>query len=170
MTTGSLWAALENSSLGSTIASNEWMFPTIETVHVIAIVTVIGAIAMMDLRLLGLTSGSKSVHAMAHDTLPLTWVAFALAVITGGLLFISKAQSYMVNPYFLWKMALMAAAGINMAAFHRTVAKGMDQWGKPGSIIPLDAKLSATLSLALWMLIPFCGRIVGFTLGVYYTV
>ena len=168
MTTGSLWATLENSGLGSTIASNEWMFPTIETIHVIAIVTVIGVIAVMDLRLLGLTSGTKTIAAMERDTLPLTWIAFAVAVVTGTLLFISKAQSYTVNPYFLWKLVFMALAGVNMLFFHTRLSKGIESWGVPGGAIPLNAKLSATLSLLLWMLIPFCGRIVGFTLGTYY--
>ncbi|MGZ3173370.1 MAG: DUF6644 family protein [Croceibacterium sp.] len=168
MITGSLWATLENSTLGSTIASNEWMFPTIETFHVIAIVTVIGVIAVMDLRLLGFTSGSKSIAAMERDTLPLTWIAFAIAVVTGTLLFVSKAQSYTVNPYFIWKLVFMALAGVNMLVFHRHFSKGIERWGVPGGVIPIGAKMSATLSLLLWMIIPFCGRIVGFTLGTYY--
>lgn len=153
--------------MGTTIASSEWMFPTIETIHVIAIVTVIGAIAMMDLRLLGLTSGGRTVRALAHDTLPVTWVAFALAAITGLLLFVSKASTYMVNPYFLWKMGLMALAGVNMAVFHRYLSQGMDSWGEPDAAVPLNVKLAGALSLALWMVIPFCGRVIGFTLGVY---
>jgi hypothetical protein len=163
----SIWKGLENSALGTTIASSEWMFPTLETIHVIAIVTVIGAIAMMDMRLLGLTSGNRAVRALAHDTLPVTWVAFALAAVTGSLLFASKATTYMVNPYFLWKLAFMVLAGLNMVFFHRYVAKGMDSWGAPGTAIPLSAKLSGLLSLGLWMIIPFCGRVIGFTLGVY---
>lgn len=168
MVTGPLWRALENSNLGTTIASSEWMFPTIETIHVISIVTVIGCIAALDLRLLGVTSGSKSVQAMEHDTLPIIWIAFAIALVSGGLLFVSKATSYMVNPYFLIKDALMVVAGLNMAAFHFYFSKGIGQWGKPGGAAPLNAKLSATLSLLLWMAIPFCGRVIGFTLGVYY--
>jgi hypothetical protein len=167
MSTESIWLKLENSTMGTTIASSEWMFPTIETIHVIAIVTVIGAIAMMDLRLLGLTSGRRTVRALAHDTLPVTWVAFALAAISGLLLFVSKASTYMVNPYFLWKMGLMALAGVNMLIFHRYLSRGMDSWGEPGAAVPLNAKLAGALSLALWMVIPFCGRVIGFTLGVY---
>lgn len=168
MISGSLWQQIEGSAFGSTIASSEWMFPTFETIHVIAIVTVIGCIAAMDLRLLGITSGTKSVQAMERDTLPITWIAFAIALISGGLLFASKASSYMANPYFLWKTALMIAAGVNMAVFHRYFSKDIDRWGQPGGAIPLNAKLSATLSLALWMVIPFLGRVIGFTLGVYY--
>ncbi len=166
--TGPVWRALENSTLGTTIASSEWMFPTIETIHVIAIVTVIGTIAAMDLRLLGLTSRGKSVRAMEHDTLPITWAAFAVALVSGSLLFVSKATSYMVNPYFLIKDALLVAAFFNMLAFHFYVSKDVDHWGQPGGAIPLGAKLSGILSLLLWIAIPFCGRVVGFTLGVYY--
>jgi hypothetical protein len=168
MISNGIWQTIESSAFSSTIASSEWMFPTIETIHVIAIVTVIGAIAMMDMRLLGLASANRTVRALADDTLPVTWTAFALAVVTGLLLFVSKATSYMVNPYFLWKFAFMAAAGINMAVFHRYVAKGMDDWGAPGHAVPLNAKLAGSLSLALWIAIPFCGRVIGFTLGVYY--
>ena len=83
---GPLWRSLENSTLGTTIAGSEWMFPTLETIHVIAIVTVIGCVAAMDLRLLGITSRGKSVQAMERDTLPLTWIAFAVALVSGGLL------------------------------------------------------------------------------------
>ena len=165
---GPLWRALENSTLGTTIARSDWMFPTLETIHVISIVTVIGCVAAMDLRLLGITSRGKSVQATEHDTLPIVWIAFAIALVTGSLLFVSKATSYMVNPYFLTKDALMVLAGLNMLAFHFYFSKDIDHWGRPGGAIPMGAKLSATLSLLLWMAIPFCGRVIGFTLGVYY--
>ena len=164
----SIWQSLEFSSFGSTVASSEWMFPTIETVHVFSIVTVIGCIAIMDMRLMGLNAGNRSVLALERDTIPLTWIAFAIAAITGTLLFVSKATSYMANPYFLWKIGLMALAGVNMAIFHRFASKDVAQWGKPGGTIPLAAKLSGLTSLALWIVIPLLGRIVGFTLGTYY--
>ena len=163
-----IWQNIEFSSLGTTIAESLWMFPTIETVHVFAIVTVIGAIVIMDLRLLGVAGMQKAVKAMEHDTIPVTWIAFGVAVITGLLLFVSKASTYMANPYFIWKMILLALAGINMAVFHRLVSKDVNQWGAPGMPTPGAAKLSALLSLAFWIIIPYCGRVIGFTLGVYY--
>ncbi len=81
-----LFVNIENSAFSSAIASSEWMFPTIETVHVFAIVTVIGTIAIMDLRLLGLTSRGRTVKAVEQDTIPVTWIGFGLAVLTGILL------------------------------------------------------------------------------------
>lgn len=168
MANPTIWQNLEGSALGTRIAGSEWMFPTIETIHVFALVTVIGCIAIMDMRLLGLNSTSRTVRALEKDTISLTWAAFLVAVISGLLMFVSKATSYMANPYFLWKMGLMVLAGINMAIFHRVVSKGVADWGQPGAAIPLAAKVSGLASLALWAAIPFLGRIVGFTLGVYY--
>ncbi len=74
----------------------------------------------------------------------------------------------MANPYFLWKMGLMLLAGVNMAIFHRILSKNISDWDAPGAAAPAAAKIAGLLSLLLWIVIPFCGRAVGFTLGVYY--
>ncbi|MBO9575348.1 MAG: hypothetical protein J7494_06410 [Sphingobium sp.] len=161
-----LWQALEGSRTATAIASGEYAFPLIETFHVFAIVTVFGTIAIMDLRLLGLTSMGWSISSVSRDTLKLTWGAFLIAVVTGCLMFVSKATTYMINPYFLWKMALIALAGVNMAVLHLTTWKTIGSWDK-GTAIPAAAKVSGALSLAFWIIVIFCGRFIGFTLGVY---
>lgn len=162
-----IWESIEYSSLGITIAESTWMFPTIETLHVIALVTVIGTIALVDLRLVGVKGHALRVSQLAKDTLPWTWGAFALAAITGGLLFISKASSYMINPYFLWKMGLMALAGLNMLYFHMTTWRTVEHWELDPSF-PAMAKLAGWLSLLFWLGVVFCGRLIGFTLGIYF--
>ncbi len=160
------WQSLEMSPVGDFIATSEWAFPTLETIHVIALVTVFGSIAMMDLRLLGLVSRNTPVTAVSRETLPFTWTAFILALITGSLLFVSKASYYMVNPYFLTKMGLIALAGINMAILHTGAWKTVTKWDV-GNAIPTSVKVAAGLSLAFWVLVLFCGRVIGFTLGIY---
>jgi hypothetical protein len=162
-----LWERIEYSSLGITIAESTWMFPTIETLHVIALVTVIGTIAIVDLRLIGVASRGHRVSLLAKDTLPLTWIAFALAAITGGLLFVSKASSYMVNPYFLWKLVLLALAGLNMMYLHLTTWRTVEHW-EVDPTFPAAAKVAGWLSLIFWVGVVFCGRMIGFTLGVFY--
>jgi hypothetical protein len=163
----SFWQSLENSGLAQSIAMGEWAFPIIETFHVIAITTVVGTIAIMDLKLLGLTSPKWSMISVEKDTLKLTWMAFVVAVITGLLMFISKATTYMVNPYFIWKMFLILAAGINMAIFHRGVWQNVASWDSNVAAIPANAKVAAVLSLVFWIIVVFCGRFIGFTLGAY---
>lgn len=162
----SLWHSIEYSDFGQSIASSEVAFPLIETFHVFAIVTVIGTIAIMDLRLLGLTSKRWTASSVSKDTLWLTWGAFVMAAITGLLMFISKASTYMVNPYFLVKMAMIAAAGVNMALLHRGPWKAIGSWDSAVAV-PANVRLSATLSLIFWVVVIFCGRFIGFTLGVY---
>ena len=161
-----LWQALEASSLGQYVASSSWAFPTIETIHVIAIVTVVGSILIVDLRLLGLASNESRVTELSNDTLPWTWGAFALAMISGSLLFISKATTYMVNPYFLWKMVLILLAGVNMGVFHLFTWRTVKLWDTHPSA-PLAAKIAGGLSLGFWVAVVFVARAIGFTLDKY---
>lgn len=161
-----IWESIQYSPLGIYIAESLWAFPTIETVHVIALVTVLGTLLVMDLRLLGLASSNVAVTRMSKDTLPWTWGAFVLAAITGTLLFASKASTYMVNPYFLVKMSLIVVAGLNMLYFHFKVYKTVENWDESPHI-PSGAKWAAAMSLIFWLVIVFCGRAIGFTLGIY---
>lgn len=166
MNLAALWQTFETSALGDFVATSGWAFPTIESLHVIAIVTVVGCIAIMDLRLLGFASGNRAVSAVSEDTLKWTWLAFGLAVLTGLLLFVSRARSYVINPYFLWKMGLLLLAGLNMAIFHLSTWRTVRAWDASPAI-PRAAKVAGALSLAFWVVIVFCGRVIGFTLGIY---
>nr|WP_166179392.1 DUF6644 family protein [Altererythrobacter segetis] len=161
-----IWERIEFSSLGTTIAESTWMFPTLETLHVIALVSVLGTIFVVDLRMLGWTSNKFAVTAVAKDTLPWTWGAFVLAAITGGLLFISKASSYVGNPYFLWKMGMMALAGLNMMYFHFMTWRTVEHWDRDASM-PVAVKVAAALSIVFWLAVVFFGRAIGFTLGIF---
>ena len=162
-----LWQGLENSSLGQYIASSTWAFPTIETLHVISFVVVLGTIVVMDVRMLGLTTTGYPLTRLSKDTLKLTWIAFICAAITGSLLFISKATSYAINPYFLRKMICMALAGANMIVFEFLTWRSVKNWDT-GVMIPTATKLAGALSIVFWTLVVFFGRTVGFTLGVFY--
>jgi hypothetical protein len=164
MTLQSFWQSLETSAVGTYVAESAWAFPTIESAHVIALVTVVGSIAVMDLRLLGLASRSCAVTLMSRDTLPWTWGAFVLAAITGALLFVSNASGYAGSVYFQLKMVLLVLAGLNMAAFHLFTWRSVTNWDSDCAV-PLGGKIAGGLSLLFWVLVIFFGRAVGFTLG-----
>jgi len=162
----SLWQALETSPVGDFVASSSWAFPAIESAHVVAVVTVVGTVAIMDFKLLGWTSRSWAVSQVSTDTLRWTWIAFLAAVVTGSLLFASKAHIYAIERYFLWKMVLLAVAGVNMAVFHVMTWRSVARWNADRTP-PNAARIAGALSLACWVLIVFCGRFIGFTLGQY---
>ena len=72
----------------------------------------------------------------------------------------------MVNPFFLSKMGIMAAAGLNMLLFHFMTYKTVNEWDGAVSL-PRGAKIAGILSIVFWLSIVFFGRAIGFTLGVY---
>jgi hypothetical protein len=156
---------LENSRLADNIRENDLLFPFIESVHVLSICLVVGSILAVDLRLLGLASIRRSVSRVTHGILPLTWCAFVVAVASGGLLFISNATKYLGNGFFIAKLFLIGAAGLNMVIFHAISAKDLPRWENE-TRLPLPARLAGGLSILLWVAVVACGRWVGFTMPV----
>jgi len=155
---------LQDGGVASAIREGETLFPWIECVHVLALALVIGSIAIVDLRLLGLRARDRSVLATTAEALPITWIAFALALLTGGLLFSSNAVAYAHNSFFQAKMALIAIAGLNMAGYHAFVGRGAAAW-HTAPLTPLRARIVGGVSLALWIAVAACGRWIGFTIN-----
>ena len=155
----------ENSGLADNIRENDVLFPLIESMHVVAICLVVGSILVVDLRLLGLASIHRSLSRVTSGILPLTWSAFAVAVTSGLLLFISNATKYLGNGYFVAKIFLICAAGLNMAIFHGISAKDLPRWENE-TLLPLPARLAGGLSILLWVSVVICGRWIGFTMRV----
>ena len=158
-----LLKSLETLSMAQAISEGEVLFPWLESIHVLAIVLVVGVIATVDLRLLGWASKNRAVNELSTELLPLTWIAFAVAAITGALLFISKANVYGHNFFFIGKMVLLVLAGLNMAYFHRVTWPGVAHWGETPLTTPAAAKVAGGLSLLFWVTIVAFGRWIGFT-------
>jgi hypothetical protein len=160
----SIFRWLYDTSAGIAIRENESLFPWIESTHVLAIVLVVGSIAFVDLRLLGVASRDRSVSALTRDVLPCTWIAFAVAALTGGLMFISNAVNYAHNFYFQIKMLFLVFAAANMIFFHFVAGRDVATWGGSPDATPFKARLAGGTSLTLWICIVAFGRWIGFTL------
>ena len=155
---------LQTTRIASAIAENEILFPWIESVHVLAIVLVVGTISIVDLRLLGIASLDLTVRRLMRDVIPYTWGAFAVAAITGSLLFSSDAVHYAHNFLFRGKLVLLALAGLNMAVFHFVGVGDIERWDTGTGHTPMAAKAAATISLVVWIAVVAFGRGIGFTM------
>lgn len=158
-----LWQSLVELPLSLWIQESPVAFPFIEIFHVLSIVTVIGTIAIVDLRLLGLPAHTPNIRKLIAQLLPYTWVAFVIAVISGSLLFISKAPDYAGNIMFQLKMLSIVLAGLNMLWFHFITQRSMEQWENDPTP-PTLARAGGALSLLLWISVAGLGRWIGFTL------
>lgn len=157
----SLLQALEATALATTIRESAIAFPALESVHVIGIALVFGSIAVVDLRLLGISAHRRSALRLIHELLPFTWVAFVTCVITGSLMFAANATTYAQNPIFLWKMGMLALAGLNMAVFHLGAFRRISEWDT-ALPPPNAARFAGVSSMALWVGVVFLGRWIAF--------
>ena len=155
---------LYDSPVATFIQESEWAFQALETVHVIAIALVVGTIAIVDLRLLGLASTQRPFAEIAKDCLKWTWAAFAVAVLSGGLMFTSNAVKYLGALPFRMKLLFLLLAGLNMLAFELITARDMAAWGRERPV-PLAGKIAGALSLLLWLGTVTFGRWTGFAIN-----
>jgi len=159
-----LLQSIERTGAAAFIKESTWAFPMIESIHVIAIALVVGTIATVDLRLLGLASMRRPYSELSGDVLPWTWGAFALAAISGALMFVSQPVAYFGNTAFRIKLLVLLFAGINMAVFQLITHRGVARWDRAATV-PLPGKLAGGLSLTFWIAVVFFGRRIGFTMS-----
>jgi hypothetical protein len=165
MNMSDLLLAAEHTPLAAAMrgeVGGEWLFPIVETLHVISLAMVFGSIVMVDLRLVGNTSCDSAVSKLSREVLPYTWGAFICAAVTGSLLFVSKAHVYFYNLQFQLKCLCMLLAGVNMAVFHFGTYRHVLEWDMRLPP-PRAARLAGGLSIALWIGVICFGRWIGFT-------
>jgi hypothetical protein len=161
MSLATFFQSVEDSAIGTAMRSNELLFPVVESLHVVALATVVGTIAFVDLRLMGFGAAKKSVSATLNDVLPITRIAFVITLLTGLMLFTSSAVNYSQNIAFLIKMALLAAALANIVFFHHITAKDIARWDTAAQL-PIAVKAAGASSLILWIGVVAAGRWIGF--------
>lgn len=152
---------LQDTSVAAFIRESGWVFPTLESIHVIGIAVVYGTIAVVDLRLLGVTAHRRSALRLIKDLLPFTWVAFLVCVITGLLMFSANGTTYIQNKAFLCKMGVLMLAGLNMAAFHLGAFRRIAEWDTTLPP-PTQARFAGFSSIVLWGCVVFLGRWIAF--------
>jgi len=148
---------LELTGVGTAVRDSTWLFPIIETVHIIGIVLLVGSTSILDLRLMGLTYREHPVSKVAWRFLPWAWIGFLVQVITGVLLFASEATKMFENLGFQIKMILIVVAGLNALVFHLIAYQSVDKW-ENDRVAPLAARAAGLISILLWFGIVAAGR------------
>jgi len=151
---------IEGLAIAGAMRENLWLYPAVEIVHIVGFVLLVGSVVMFDLRVLGL-SRQVSVKALARHLLPWSVAALLLIVPSGLAMFSAHANDFLGNRAFQVKMALLLAAGINAAIFHTGPFQSVVAWDT-GATAPLGARVSVALSMAIWIAIIACGRLLAY--------
>lgn len=152
---------IHETTLAESIRESVWLFPLIECIHVVAIVFVVGSIARVDLRLMGLINRDRPVLDVHEEMLPYTWTGFVIATIFGLLMWASKPLVYLGMPFFDVKLGLILLAFLNMLYFEYLPFRTVTEWGR-NPFPPIAARMSGAMSLSLWVSVLICGRLMGF--------
>jgi hypothetical protein len=153
------WLGLEYLPIAEQIGAT-WLFPLVNSLHVLSVTLMLGALLMLDLRLAGLAARLYPISDLSRDFLPWIWTAFIIAVISGLGLFITRASAHVLNPAFQWKIVLMVCAGVNMLALHWLLKKLPADFGG-AKTPPLWIRFSGVTSLLLWAGVMLGGRWMG---------
>jgi hypothetical protein len=101
---------IESSFIAHAMAASVWVYPVVETLHMISIVVLVGTAAMFDFRLLGWRLTGTPVAELAVQLKPWIRVGIVGIVLTGPLLFASDPDRYLDNFYFRLKMTFLLLA------------------------------------------------------------
>jgi hypothetical protein len=155
------FGALEASGIARAMRESLWLYPGVEIAHIAGLAVLVGSVAMFDLRLLGV-GRSLSVRALARFLLPWSVGALVVIVPSGLMMFSAHASEMIDNTPFMVKMLLLVIAGTNAALFHTSVFRGAAAWDT-GVAPPAMARVQAVFSLALWLAVISCGRLIAYT-------
>jgi hypothetical protein len=138
-----------------------YMWPLIESTHVLSLMLFVGTAVMLDLRLLGFTMKRVPVSEVTGRLLPWTRAGFAVMVTTGLLLFFATPVRNYQNIFFRLKMILFVIAGLNVWLFHNRIHLTVAEWDLD-DVPPLAARVAAIVSLVAWTGVVVSGRLVAY--------
>jgi hypothetical protein len=150
-----------NTHFSTSIRESVYVFPIIEGIHTLGITAVVGTIAILDLRLLGVILKRERVSQIARQVLPWTWAGFSVMFVTGLLLSISEAATNYFNWAFRIKLILLVLVGLNPLFFHLTTYRKVSTWDL-ANVTPMRARAAAAFSLILWAGIIVSGRMIAY--------
>ena len=155
-----LWDWIQNTELSFQIGAT-WLFPLLESIHVLAVVFLFSSILVVDLRIMKLSARAYPTQLVYKELIPWSWAAFTISCTSGLGLFISRPAAYAENPAFQIKMCLLILAGINLAFFN---LKSSNQKVREGDLTQhafLRERYQACLSILIWVSAIFAGRWIG---------
>lgn len=138
-----------------------YMYPIVESVHVLTLCLFVGMAVLLDLRLLGLTLPRVPVQDLTDRLMPFMVTGFVIMFVTGLLLFYAIPVRSYLNIFFRLKVIALVLAGANALYFHEGVHKRVHQWGADQRT-PARARFAGAASLFLWAFIIVCGRMIAY--------
>jgi len=155
---------LSASGVGTYIRESTYAYPLIETAHVLGLAVSVGAIAIVDLRLIGAAMTDESVTDVLEQLEPYSLWGFAAQFISGALLFWAEAAKVYPSYPYRAKFVFLALLGVNALVFHKTIYQSVDKW-KHDKVTPFRARMAGWIGIVFWALVILFGRWTAYNLS-----
>jgi hypothetical protein len=141
---------------------SSWVLPVCESLHFIGMAMLVGIVGVFDLRLLGMAK--RLPVAPLQRLMPWALLGFVLSLGSGIVFITSNPRQYLapLSLSFVAKMFFILLACLNVLFFYATGLKRAVDGVDAGQDAPLGAKVSAGVSLFLWVGVMYWGRVLQF--------
>ena len=154
---------MQISDIGTGIRESIWLFPIVETTHVLALALSVGVLIWFDLRLMGWGMKHEPVSQIHKQVMPFAFVGFAIMMLTGVLLFWSEAEKCYLSGFFRLKVLFLILAGLNAGIFELGTKKSIEDWDKY-PVPPPKARMAGLISILSWTAVIIAGRATAYNL------
>lgn len=155
-----LLQTIQDTEFSTSLRESVYMWGIVDGIHVIGMSLFLGILLFWELRLFNLGMRNATVSETWDRLSPLILAGFVVMVTTGILLFVSEPLRFWASILFRIKMVAMLVAGVNAAIFHYSIGRRLVDWDhRP---LPTSAHVVGAISVTLWVLILFCGRLIAY--------
>jgi hypothetical protein len=152
-------ATLKATTLSHWMIQLSWLWPLCEMLHFVGLALLLGAVGLLDLRLLGFMR--RLPVAAVHSLLRWGILGFLINLVTGALFFVGAPDQYISNVAWWYKVAFLVVAGVNALYFETTQAARAMAIGAGEDTSP-RLKLIGGVSLLSWFMVLYWGRMLPF--------
>jgi hypothetical protein len=152
-----MFTTWSNLPISVAIRNSVWMFAVMEATHLVALSVFMGAILLVDLRLLGRGPTKQPVAQVARGTQPWLLGSLLVMLLTGVPMTLANALRYVDNTFFWWKMGALFLALVLTFTIRQRVTMADD-----ARLAGAWPKVVGLVSIIMWFGVVVGGRAIGF--------
>ncbi len=137
---------LQDNSIIVTLTSTGWTAAGLAILHYYSMFVLVGSMAIVDLRVLGVMGRDESASTMARRIFPWIWASLAVNLLSGFVMFAGDAKAYVPTHSFQVKILVVLMAIL----FGALLQWRIPSWDRAAEL-PAGVKVIAGISLLLWV-------------------
>ena len=152
---------LAQTSLSLTIQTHEWLIPTIQSIHIIAIAVVVGSVLMTVLRVLGWAGRDQTLAQTTARFAPWFFWGLGVLLVTGLAMIVGEPARELLALSFWLKMGLVAIGTSLAVLVDASIKRRGTEWETTLVHRP-RVKVLAVVMLVIWASVIVLGRLIAY--------